>query len=179
MNHRRRLWVAVLALVVGAFGWAQLCSTPPPVGQFPLVAGGAKLSLLDRPLVVGAATVVAGAGDLLLESPLLRLSVGARSDSAESELRRGVLLDLVPRDFRMDQLQQFRVTLAVGDQQLPLRTSAIVPELAGDRVRVVLVQHASNFEVTTRIWLDPRAPRVQLESVVENQGRRASEPIRL
>lgn len=179
MNHRRRLWVAVLILAVGAFGWAQLCSTPVPGGQFPLVAGGAKLSLLDRPLVVGAATVVAGAGDLVLESELLRLSIGARADSAESELRRGALLELVSRDFRTDQLQQVRVVLAVGNQLLPLRTSMIVPEVAGGRVRVVLVQHAADFEVTTRIWLDSQAPRVQLETVVENQGRRSSEPVKL
>jgi hypothetical protein len=179
MNHRRRLWVAVLAIAVGAFGWAQLCSTPTPGGQFPLVAGGAKLSLLDRPLVVGAATVVAGAGDLVLESPRLRLSIGARADSAESELRRGALLDLVPQDFRTDQLQQVRVVLAVGNQVLPLRTTTIVPEVVEGRVRVVLVQHAASFEVTTRLWLDPQAPRVHLESVVENQGRRTSEPVRL
>lgn len=178
-NHRRRLWVGLLALAAAALGWVQLCSTSEPRGEFPVTAGGAKLSLLDRPLVVGAATVVAGAGDLLLESELLRLGIGARADSAESKLRRGALLELVPHDFRTDQLQEVRVVLAAGDRLLPLETSRILPEVVGERVRVVLVQHAANFEVITRIWLDPHARRVHLETVVENQGWLTSEPVKL
>lgn len=179
MQHRRRLWLGLFALVVGAVGWVQLCSGPAPGGQFPVTAGGATLSLLDRPLAVGSATVVAGAGDLVFESKLLRLGIGARADSAESELRRGALLELVPQDFRVDQLQALRVVLAVGSQLLPLKTSEIVPETVGGRLRVVLVQHAAEFEVTTRLWLDPRTPRVHMETVVTNQGWRRSEPVRL
>ena len=179
MNRRRPLWVGLLVLAVGAFGWAHLCTESKPSAQFPVAAGGATLSLLDRPLVVGASTVVAGAGDLVLESKLLRLSIGARADSAESQLRRGALLDLVPADFRADQLQQLRVVLALRGELVPLKTSLILPELVDGRVRVLLVQHARGFEVATRIWLDSRAPRVHLETVVENQAGGASGPVRL
>jgi len=179
MNRRRPIWVGSLALVVGAFGWAHLVSKPSPGDLFPVTAGGAKLSLLDRALVVGSATVVAGGGDFLLESKLLRLSIGARADSAESELRRGTLLDLVSQDFRADQLQQLRVVLELGGKLVPLKTSMIFQEIVGGRLQVVLVQRGGSFEVTTRLALDPQVPRVQLETVVENQGRWTSEPVRL